>query len=271
MSLISSPQPERALCLSSPDIVTSNKACTKASPVKESWANNEPGPYDVLCNRGRRAFQSIGNRRFRLIIENHADKYDTIKVRAERSMIVISIVKVIELAGGNFLKQTKGGTWEKASKVQAKEKVGHALRAALSARKSQASSRTIYDVLAVDQEIDKEQSLPRAKKLKTLPASDFAAKPQLSLGDALVMANNARKVKKEEEATSESTTPVVSAEHKKQNLFDDIFTMDASPSEDTNVADNFDDLAESTDTLLSGILDELDALASNESIFASCC
>jgi hypothetical protein len=187
-------------------------------------------------------------------------------VRAERSMMVISIVKAIEVAGGNFLKQTKGGTWEKASKVQAKEKVGHALRAALSARKSQTTSRTIYDILAVDQEIDQDQALPKAKKLKTLPASDLATKP-LSLSGALVIANTARQVKKEEPTSGSTTPPLVNAEPKKLNLFDDIFTME----EDINVtADNFDDMADSTDTLLSGILDELDALASNESIFEAC-
>jgi len=265
MILITSPPTP---CHSAPDIVTSTSI--KVDPVKEIWIDNEPGHYDVLCNRGRRAFQSIGNRRFRLIIENHASRYDNMKVRAERSMMVISIVKVIENAGGNFLKQTgKKGTWGKASRVQAKEKVGHALRAALSARKTN-SSRTIYDVLAVDEELDQDETpLPKRKKLRTLVGSASVPTPKpLSLGDALAMTSNAQQVNAKGDSSSSSPELSIAPQ---RDLMDEIFCMDDSPSEDVEIDPVLDDnLAESTDNLLSGILDELDALARNDSIFGPC-
>lgn len=260
-----------APCHSAPDDVTSKPA--KAEPLKETWADNEPGLYDVLCNRGRRAFQSIGNRRFRLIIENHSAKYDAMKVRAERSMMVISIVKVIESAGGNFLKQRKDGTWEKATKVQAKEKVGHALRAALTARRTQ-TVRTIYDVLAVDeQELNQhEVIMPQKKKLRTLTGS-APAPNALSLGEALVMANETQQVDQEEITSSSciSALPIMPAP---QDNLNDIFSMDICPPSDASIYSEVkaldDNLAEVTDDLLSGILDELDALVDNENIFGDC-
>jgi hypothetical protein len=110
----------------------------------------QPGPHDVLCDRSRLAFNHIGNRRFRITVETKVPSYAVATHKSDRSRIVRSIVSIIQGAGGRFLTKSKCGDWKEVSKVRSNEKVGHALRAAISAMNA-GGERTIYDVIgAVD-------------------------------------------------------------------------------------------------------------------------
>ena len=124
----------------------------------------QPGQYDVLCNRSLMPFNHIGNRRFRVIVENHASSYAETTGKSDRSLMVHSIVKTIQGAGGRFLKKTTGGTWDETLNVKSRDKVGHALRSAMSARKS-VEERTIYGVIAACEE-DFEQQQSSIEKLQ---------------------------------------------------------------------------------------------------------
>jgi hypothetical protein len=138
---------------------------TIKSTVVKAKTTVQPGQYDVLCNRSSMAFNHIGNRRFRVIVENHASSYAEATGRSERSLMVHSIVKTIQGAGGRFLTKTTSGTWDaEASNVKCREKVGHALRSAIIARKSK-EERTIYDVIAACEEAF-EQQQSSTKKLQ---------------------------------------------------------------------------------------------------------
>ena len=109
-----------------------------------------PGKYDVLCNRSRHAFHHVGNRRFRIIVENHGPRFARMTTKAERSTMIQSIVDIIASAQGKFVEMNKNGGWDEVGLVKRKEKVGHALRAAVMAGKSQGKPRTIYEVLGGD-------------------------------------------------------------------------------------------------------------------------
>lgn len=110
-----------------------------------------PGKYDVLCNRSRRAFQHVGNRRFRIIVENHAAAFANLRMKAERSLMIQSILSIIENAHGKFVEKNEEGKWGEVGLTKRKEKIGHALRAAVAAMKAGSKPRTIYDVLGMDE------------------------------------------------------------------------------------------------------------------------
>mmetsp|Transcript_14271 Transcript_14271/g.21759 ORF Transcript_14271/g.21759 Transcript_14271/m.21759 type:complete len:220 (+) Transcript_14271:101-760(+) len=110
---------------------------------------DQPGSYDVICNcRTQKSFDHVGNRRFRVIIENHSISYEAAKSKLDKSLIVMSIFKTIQDAGGNFIRKSRNNnsTWELLSSGQAREKIGHSLRDAISAQ-DQSSRRDIHSVL----------------------------------------------------------------------------------------------------------------------------
>ena len=147
---------------------------TIKSIVVNAKTTVQPGQYDVLCNRKSMAFNHIGNRRFWVIVENHASSYAEATGRSERSLMVHSIVKTIQGAGGRFLTKTTSGTWDaEASNVKCREKVGHALRSAIIARKSK-EERTIYDVI-IGENVKKSSSYNSfsIKKLQEKPKRDL--------------------------------------------------------------------------------------------------
>mmetsp|Transcript_15429 Transcript_15429/g.23655 ORF Transcript_15429/g.23655 Transcript_15429/m.23655 type:complete len:161 (+) Transcript_15429:67-549(+) len=111
------------------------------------------GSYDVICkSRTRKDFDHVGNRRFRIIIENHYESYNKAKSKRDKSAIVVSIIKSIQGAGGNFIRRNRRlGCWEIMTIEHTKEKIGHALRHSIVAQTEvgiiRGSPRTIYDVI----------------------------------------------------------------------------------------------------------------------------
>jgi hypothetical protein len=91
------------------------------------------GSYDVLCGRHKFAFNNIGNRRLRVTVSLSLERYLASPSRQDKSLIIISIVKLIQEIGGRFL-QWKKDHWIELGEKQAREKVGHALRDMASAR-----------------------------------------------------------------------------------------------------------------------------------------
>mmetsp|Transcript_8044 Transcript_8044/g.12753 ORF Transcript_8044/g.12753 Transcript_8044/m.12753 type:complete len:419 (+) Transcript_8044:61-1317(+) len=95
-----------------------------------------PGKWDVICQRGKECFEHVGNRRFRMAIDNHLDSYMKVKSRQQKSKIVTSIVEGIKKSagcnGGGFIrKDLLTRRWFRVSDKLAREKVGQALRDAI--------------------------------------------------------------------------------------------------------------------------------------------
>jgi len=118
----------------------------------------QPGMYDVICNcRTQKSFDHIGNRRFRVIIENHSFSYNNAKSKVDKSTIVLSIFRSIQDANGNFIRKLRKNNnssqteWTKMSVEQSKEKIGHSLRDAIIAQEKdsicKSSRRDIYSVI----------------------------------------------------------------------------------------------------------------------------
>jgi hypothetical protein len=99
----------------------------------------EPSDKDVIFGRGKSAFSHAGNRRFRMVILMNLEKYHNAKNRVDKSTIVTSIVDLIRegspVNGGFVGKSVVTGQWMRINNKLAREKVGHALRDALSSGK----------------------------------------------------------------------------------------------------------------------------------------
>jgi hypothetical protein len=135
---------------------------------------------DVLCGRGKTSFNHVGNRRFRDIIANSVDKYNSAKSRLEKSMVVHSIVEQVKKVKGRFLKQDRfSGRWYELDERQAKEKVGHAIRDATSSvdpkkkniKKLRSKATTPAPSPGVVRCVSSEMGLPKLKAQRTISCS----------------------------------------------------------------------------------------------------
>lgn len=125
-----------------------------------------PGPFDVICARGKQAYNHQGNRFFRQIINDATEKYSKVESKLQRSMIVTDIVDAIREKGNGFLRQNNSGEWVACNDVMCREKVGQHFRNALGCRykSSTKSKRKI-----------KEQAVPRlVNSLNTIVFSSKA-------------------------------------------------------------------------------------------------
>ncbi len=114
----------------------------------------------------------VGNRRFRICIENNLKTYEMARSKHERSMVVTTIVDAIRECqswerGGFVRKDTATGRWYEVGDKTAREKVGHALRDAIKLR----NRETKHD--DVEPETDHEmKQRPKRRRLKEPSAFD---------------------------------------------------------------------------------------------------
>ena len=109
----------------------------RMTPLPAHW---KPDNWSVVCGRGRDAFDHIGNRRFRLLVEINLEKYTQAKTKFEKSIIVLGILDAIRDASqvGGFVKQDpKNGRYFEVGDEVAREKVGQQFRTALAARRKE--------------------------------------------------------------------------------------------------------------------------------------
>ncbi len=85
-----------------------------------------PGPYDVICGRGRGNFRHPGNRRMLRMFWNVKAKYNQ-GTKMQKTMIGRAIVEDITSKGGRFLKRSGKG-WEEVEKKIVLRKVCHGIR-----------------------------------------------------------------------------------------------------------------------------------------------
>lgn len=92
---------------------------------------------DVLLGKHRDAFNHIGNRTFRTLIQDHWERYNHAVGRGERTAIVCQIVDFLRGERQvRFLKRDNAvGRWFIVHDSVAREKVGHAIRDAINFRR----------------------------------------------------------------------------------------------------------------------------------------
>lgn len=99
-----------------------------------------PGPFDVICARGKQAYNHDGNRFFRRVVASYAEKYSKVESKLQRSMIVTEVLDTIRARGNGFLRQSGEGEWVECADVMCREKIGQHFRNAL-ADKYKSNSR----------------------------------------------------------------------------------------------------------------------------------
>lgn len=86
-------------------------------------------PYDILCGRGRDSYNNVGNRRFRIFIGLHLNKYIEAEGRRRKGRVIDVLVRtLVDEMGARFFRENNGKLVDDLSVKQIRQKVGHALR-----------------------------------------------------------------------------------------------------------------------------------------------
>lgn len=110
---------------SGPSITTSNM-----TPLPDHF---EPGPDDVICGRGKKCYNHVGNERFRLRVLTFLDEYSRAKSKLDKSGVLSKVVEEVRHTSphGGFVKQDTNGIWFEVGDFLAREKTSQAFRDAL--------------------------------------------------------------------------------------------------------------------------------------------
>lgn len=133
-----------------------------------------PGPNDVLLGRGKPFRAHMGNVRFRNIVEQFRDEYDSKEVLGQKAKLAETIIALVKdsVPVGRFLKiHPEHGWWVHASQNEIIEKIRQAFRTARSsttAVKSASSSRATPGN-ARDEKYDTVSKGTNSKRVKVIP------------------------------------------------------------------------------------------------------
>ena len=149
-----------------------------------------PKEFDVICGRGREAFDHTGNRHLRSLVKAQVRKYSRAKTRPDRTRIVSGIIKSIQSKGsaGFVKKDEKTGVWEKVEDKLVREKIGQLLRNSLGGQfKSCGPKKHLRRVAAnsqlTEQLVQKMNSNPTVGNVLNTFYRDVANSDPLSLSD----------------------------------------------------------------------------------------
>lgn len=131
----------------------------------------QPHPFDVICKRDRKNISHAGNNRFLMFVETRVDRYMTAGTRKEKTKIVQEIIDAVHGSGGRFIRQQDSfdtslhssmireqglinfvveremkDVYFEIGRKKVADKVGHALRLAVSRRESRSSRRQSWPV-----------------------------------------------------------------------------------------------------------------------------
>ena len=97
----------------------------------------QPGPFAVVCGRGKLALTHSGNKRYKALLKKFATKYSQAESKVDKSLVVSEIVSLINSSkhktpsnciDTGFVKQTNDGRWYRIKDDLAREKIGANLR-----------------------------------------------------------------------------------------------------------------------------------------------
>lgn len=124
--------------LDTPKIAAPSRRCSTTTSEDDSYDPTDhclgrdymPGPWNVVCGRGKNWHEYVSNRRFRIIVANHLFQYFETISRKRKSQVIGTIVEtVLNSPGGSFVrKDPVSGMWYTLSRKEAREKVSHCLR-----------------------------------------------------------------------------------------------------------------------------------------------
>ncbi|CAJ1926465.1 unnamed protein product [Cylindrotheca closterium] len=109
----------------------------------------QPSNWDVICHNSKEYQDHIGNKRFKICVENHLSSYMKAPSRIAKSVVITNLVNSIrdsatEQGGGGFVRfDNSCGLWYEVGEKIARDKVGQALREAARLQDEKQKSRTI--------------------------------------------------------------------------------------------------------------------------------
>jgi len=105
--------------------------CNSSIITNDDSDDSSDQDFNVICAKGRFAFNNSGNRRFRRIVLCHLEEYAEATNKSEKSKVVTAIIKEVQRRG-NFVRQdSKNGDLLPVTDRLRREKVGQGLRDAL--------------------------------------------------------------------------------------------------------------------------------------------
>lgn len=138
--------------------------CTDELMLPEDF---QPSAYSVICGRGRKSTEAVGNRRLAVMASLFAQRYSEATKKDEKTNIVSEILETMRSASPNphhaFVRHSNG-RWFRVQNLHAREKIGTVLRDTLhskyrsSTKSKLAKRRQIRDLK--EQPKDKVQPMP---------------------------------------------------------------------------------------------------------------
>jgi len=93
--------------------------------------------YDILCGRGKEAFNNVGNRRLRVTVSIYLARYLAADTRYAKGEVIMDILHVLrEESGARFLRPAlRGNYYVELSDKEARAKIAHAMRDQMASHK----------------------------------------------------------------------------------------------------------------------------------------
>lgn len=152
-----------------PALPTSNKGyqCTNELLLPEDF---EPSAYSVICGRGRKTTDAVGNRRLAVIASLFAQRYSEATKKEDKSVIVSEILEIMRSASPDphhaFVRHSNG-SWFRVENLHAREKIGTVLRDTLH---SQYSSSTKSKLAKRKQRKDRKKQTKKKEEVESEPS-----------------------------------------------------------------------------------------------------
>lgn len=166
---------------SNPVRTTTTTDASQSSNMTPLPANFEPGPDDVICGRGKKCYNHVGNERFRLRVLTYLEEYSATKSKLEKSGVLSKVVDAVrqQSPDGGFVKQDEKGNWHEVGDFLAREKTSQSFRDALHDRYK--SSNISKKKRRQDEQCKQAPSTPSGTRAITIqePRSDYEMSSRL--------------------------------------------------------------------------------------------
>jgi len=93
--------------------------------------NYEPGGKDVICGRGKKCYNHLGNQILRRIVKSKLEEYSASACKYDKSNILSTIIAQVRMNGGFVKEDSKTGQWYDVGDTMAREKISQTFRDAL--------------------------------------------------------------------------------------------------------------------------------------------
>lgn len=141
--------------------------------------NYMPTEKDILCGRGRGNFMNEGNRVFLSFLKHNAERYINASRRAEKKVVIGSIVSALHDEDYRFLKRDETTTrWYVLNETEAYDRAAYAIRDLLrQPRTKKAKAVAAAEASMVQSAAFEEESNDPLDPLRVIPAHSSASKP----------------------------------------------------------------------------------------------